>query len=160
MTQLTYPILISSLFIISLGNSPRSFAGVYKAIIITFGVIGCVMISMMIIRVMSFVSFTHLFYTTTPLTLYENSIKESMLNSKNDTMHLILTSMVSQISEIVIQNARLEMAYKQYQGWTYLVAIISTIGIFFIASIMNGDVSHMFTCFLQCTNRNWTNNKN
>ncbi|RKO87517.1 chitin synthase-domain-containing protein, partial [Blyttiomyces helicus] len=52
----SYPVVLVCLFIISFGNRPQAFHGIYKAVMIGFGLIGAVMLGLIIRRVVVMVN--------------------------------------------------------------------------------------------------------
>ncbi|KAI8592871.1 chitin synthase 2 [Geranomyces variabilis] len=146
--RFSYPVVLVCLFIISFGNRPQAFARTYKAVMFGFGVIGAVMIGLLIRRLISTINFL----TTKPKTTYANMMNGLLAPSQQPTAdgaQILLNAIMNQMGTVMLKQLDLQLNEARRENLIYCVTLASTVGVYFIASFLQFDFAHMFTCFVQ-----------
>ncbi|KAI8918364.1 chitin synthase 1 [Powellomyces hirtus] len=147
--RFSYPVVLVCLFIISFGNRPQAFRNTYKAVMCGFGVIGAVMIGLLIRRL----AFTIDFLQTQPSISYTNMIKPivgpAAGNATGDGAQLLVNTMLMQMGQVLTKQLDVQLMEARRENLIYCLTLASTVGVYFIASFLQMDFAHMFTCFIQ-----------
>ncbi|KAJ3099254.1 Chitin synthase, class 1 [Phlyctochytrium planicorne] len=147
--QFSYPIVLICLFIISFGNRPQAFRFTYTGVMAVLAIIGIVMMWLLISRISS------LFTTNTNGLLdgYYNLLNGYGLTAMDarteDPMLFMLDSMIWTVSDVMYENLKKNLEMGQRLRAAYLVTVLATFGVMFVASFIQLDFAHMFTCFIQ-----------
>ncbi|KAJ3375577.1 Chitin synthase, class 2, partial [Lobulomyces angularis] len=134
LAKFSYPVVLICLFVISFGNRPQAFAGVYKAVMFGFGIIGAAMFGMLVHRLYILLQYSIISPPLDPLM--------TMLDGLNNEIVL------SQLQELG-KDPKLQDSAQFLVTNTYLIALASSFGVFYLASFLQRDFYHMFTCLLQ-----------
>ncbi|KAJ3042656.1 Chitin synthase, class 2 [Rhizophlyctis rosea] len=148
--RFSYPVILVCLFIISFGNRPQAFRGTYKIVMILFGAIGMVMIGLLIRRVNGLVG-THVsgLDSTAGYRTLLNPMIEKADSSVTDGGQLLINAMVMHVANTTMVQLEENLKSARWEALIYMVTLASTIGVFFLASFVQLDFAHMFTCFIQ-----------
>eukprot|EP00842_Homolaphlyctis_polyrhiza_P000501 jgi/Hompol1/1451/HPOL_000957-RA len=146
----SYPVVLVCLFIIAFGNRPQAFKSFYTVIMIMFGVIGGGMITILVRRMMILFQ-THMSFTAPDSSFHPvfASLNNAANVSTNDTAQLIVNTIIMQANRVIEQQLYNSLDASRTEAILFLSAVASTIGVFFVASAIQFDIAHMFTCFVQ-----------
>lgn len=128
---------------------PQSFASVYKAVMIGFGLIGAVMIGLLVRRLIVLVSGTFIAQSIFSIRKSLNLLDAAASVSSTDPVQRLINQVFLNVSSVARYQIEQNSAYQYQQALTYLVALASSIGLFLVASIIQLDAAHMLTCFIQ-----------
>ncbi|KAJ3417009.1 Chitin synthase, class 2 [Chytridiales sp. JEL 0842] len=146
--QASYPILLVCLFIISFGNRPQAFKITYTIVMFFLAIIGAGMVGLLIQRM-----FTLFAVNTVGLsaeyTSYLNATAVAAGTPSTDSMEFLLHTVVWQVTAVVHEQVQDNLRKGVSLQIAYLVSILSTFGVMFLASIVQFDAAHMFTCLIQ-----------
>ncbi|KAI9097307.1 glycosyltransferase family 2 protein [Phlyctochytrium arcticum] len=146
--RFSYPVVLVCLFIISFGNRPQAFRRTYKSVMCGFGVIGAVMIGLLIRRLISTIKFV----TSQNGVKYNAILQPIMTQSAQPTQdggQLLVNAMMQQFASVMREEMNRTLTQATWESWVYAATLASTIGVYFLASFLQGDFWHMFTCFIQ-----------
>ncbi|KAJ3078463.1 Chitin synthase, class 2, partial [Quaeritorhiza haematococci] len=154
----SYPVVLICLFVISFGNRPQAFALLYKLVMIGFGLIGAVMLGLLVRRMALLVTTV---YLAPPRQAFENTFKQILSEVDGsmrfqeqrgdtaDAAQILIAAILGNVTQVVQYRVQKTIEYQGQQALTYIIALASTFGVFFLASFLQMDFSHMFTCLIQ-----------
>jgi hypothetical protein len=111
--------------------------------------IGAVIIGLLVQRMFTLFG-TNTFGLSQTYTTYLNETAVLAGASSTDAMEFLLHSVVWQVTDVVHTQVQDNLRKGVTLQIAYLVSILSTFGVMFIASLLQLDVAHMFTCLIQC----------
>jgi hypothetical protein len=147
----SYPLALGVLFVISFGNRPQAFKRFFTVIMACFSLIGIGMIFAFLSRMGELI----------PILNFKNEIPSlstfKFIDNQNgfgratsDSATLMMEAMLLQISSSFQTQLKVDYKSNQLQGWIFVAGLASTFGIYLFASLLQFDVGHMFTSFIQC----------
>ncbi|KAL2913526.1 hypothetical protein HK105_206986 [Polyrhizophydium stewartii] len=148
--RFSYPVVLVCLFIISFGNRPQAYRRLYATLMIGFGFIGAGMLAILLHR--TYVLSRQQFISRTPDAEFRTffSAFDTMAGYRtNDSAQLLVNTMIMQTNRVFQKHLLDMLAASRTEAILFAVAFASTFGVFFIASLLQLDMAHMFTSFLQ-----------
>ncbi|KAJ3130294.1 Chitin synthase, class 2 [Nowakowskiella sp. JEL0407] len=158
----SYPITLVCLFVIAFGNRPQAFANVYRAVVIGFSIIGAVMLFLIGRRIATlsqartaeldkaYAKLLNTYkYVNQTVPIQQIKMNTGGAPTKQDQGQILIAQMISKMAEVMDDQLQTNLKLTNTMSYNYIITLGATIGVFFLASILQGDVSHMFTCFIQ-----------
>ncbi|TPX59306.1 chitin synthase [Spizellomyces sp. 'palustris'] len=146
--RFSYPVVLVCLFIISFGNRPQAFRRTYKAVMFGFGVIGAVMIGLLVRRLIQTVQFVGTQYNMDYGGILRPLV-DPAVQPTSDGGQLLMNTLVVQVARVMRKDMDVKLGDAKRESLVYAVTLASTVGVYFLASFLQLDFAHMFTCFLQ-----------
>ncbi|KAI9361230.1 chitin synthase 1 [Zopfochytrium polystomum] len=144
-----YPVLLSLLFIIAFGNRPQAFRWTYTTTMFVLGLVGTGMVVLLVYRIISLLSTDTNALSASYDTLLSD-VATAAQQPTGDALQYIINSVLWQTTSVMHDTVQKNLDKRLWLKITYLLSIISTYGVMFLASLLQLDVAHMFTCFIQC----------
>ncbi|KAI9366030.1 chitin synthase [Zopfochytrium polystomum] len=148
--EISYPVALVCLFLISFGNRPQAFGAFYTIVMIILGLVGVVMIILLFSRAVEIFSVN----VSTLSSDYFNLLSDAAMLSNtpsNDTMSFMMNTVMWQVVDIMHTNLQKNLTLSITLRITYIMTLVSTYGVMFLASLLQFDIAHMFTCIIQYT---------
>ncbi|KAI8905003.1 glycosyltransferase family 2 protein [Gorgonomyces haynaldii] len=141
----SYPVVLVALFIISFGNRPQAFKRTYTLVMFGFGLIGAGMIWVLLKRMLVI---SNAFLSTNDAHALSNLIQAQANVTTDDSAQLLINTLLLQTSSVMEKTMVAAQANNQMEAILFLTAAVSTIGVYFLASLIQMDITHMFTYLL------------
>lgn len=133
---------------------PSPCLATYKAIMIAFGIIGAVMMGLLARRLIVLVNNSFLSPPSKDTDAYLNQVIadaagstqiQEQVSGNPDQIQVLINAMLGNVTQVLKSQIQLNIESQNMQALTYLIALASTFGVYFVASFIQMDFAHMFT---------------
>ncbi|KAJ3224763.1 Chitin synthase, class 2, partial [Clydaea vesicula] len=145
LAKFSYPVVLICLFVISFGNRPQAFAGVYEAVMFGFGIIGAAMFGMLVHRLYILLQYSIISPPLDPLMTMLDGLNNEIVLSQlqelgkdpklQDSAQFLVSNILFNITGVIRPMGILNVKYQQIQAYTYLIALASSFGVYLSPTI-------------------------